>query len=225
MSNVRHQAPIESTNPIKQVLSNVYFNLFDLICLNLFFIIGCIPVLTIPNAINSLTKVNLDIITNNNTKPLKNFWRTYFTFNKRWLFSSFIYTMVLTVLSYGLLIYLSTNTSSIFFWALCGFDIVAIILLIMIGFYLFPLLIFSELDPRTVWKHALGMVVVEIKSTIVIFICVLFFWIVCFKFFFNTWIVFLLIAFSLSNFFITFFSRQSLAKYFLQFQLDPINEQ
>jgi uncharacterized membrane protein YesL len=224
MKNQVNESANNPNNSLKQLFRIIYLNSFELISLNIFFLISCIPILTIPNAICSLTKTNLDLSENIGANPLKKYWKSFFTFNKRWLLSGFSYITAFFLLSYGLAIYLSTNTSATLFWIFCGFNILALALLIMVGFYLFPLLIGTELDQKTVWKHAFGMVVVEMKSTFALFSVIAALWILCIRFFRSTWIIFILIAFSLSSLIVIFYTRRWLAKYFPQFRNADSND-
>ncbi len=211
-------------NYFKRIFTLIYLNLFELICLNLFFVVSCVLIITIPSALIALTATILDISENTGSISLKVYWKTFFSFNQRWLISGSIYTIAFLLLMYGLIIYLSTETTAALFWFFCGFNILALALLTMVGFYFFPLLITTEFDFMTVWKHAFGMVVVEIKNSFALFISLFAVWFVVFRYIRTTWVMFVLIFFSLSTLLVVSVSRRLLGKYFRQFRIDASNE-
>lgn len=204
---------IPKDRDLQSLFSFIYLNLFELICLNLFFLFSCLLIFTIPNAIISLTYINIGLILNYSSKPQRKYWRIFFRFRKRWLLASFSYVFILLLLITSCIVYFFTIEFNSLLWVFFGFNLIAIILVIMCGFYFFPLLIITEHDLLTIWKNSFGMVVVEIKHTILVFSGILLLWLFPIRFFTELWIVYVLIVFSLSNFIVNFFCFGQIKKY------------
>ncbi|HOG02066.1 MAG TPA: hypothetical protein PKW41_02530 [Clostridia bacterium] len=171
---------------------------FELVCLNLFFVIGCIPTVTSPLAVVAMTQTMINLCEDVGSKPLRSYWKTFFHPDLR----SFLTVLALVVLEillcYGLAIYLGARNVGWLFWMGCGVNAAALAALTMAGFYICPLLLLTDMKPKQIWKNAFLLAFAKIPYSAAALAAIVLIWALCLRFFQQAWVAFILIIFSYS---------------------------
>lgn len=189
---------VSSARGLKKLLLLVYQNLFELIMLNIFFLLCCIPVVTIPFAVSALVDVLLAICQDRGSGPLRRYWRTFFHFSRRTFAVGGVLILLSGLLLWGLLIYLSAGTDNPLFWLGCGVNAAALLLVLLVRFYAFPLLHSTRDGARRILVRAFGLAIGKLPYSLAAFGAVAALWALCIRNFRSAWIVFVLLLFSLS---------------------------
>lgn len=190
---------IAGSTGVKKLLFICFQHSFELIAMNIFFVICCLPVVTTPFAAAALCRVCIDFYEDMGSRPLRTYWKTFFSFNKRTFFVGFPIVILHLVLLWGLMIYLNTAISNILFWFSCGVNVVAMMLVIMIKNQVYPLLHRMQASTFRTWKVAFQLMVIRLPQGLVACAAVMILWALCIHFFQSAWIVFILIFFSFSH--------------------------
>ena len=127
--------------------------LWDLCKLNLILLLFCIPVVTIPTALTAMARVQLDMLAGKPGPVFAAFLQTVKTRWKRATFAGLIYYALLAAAVYGFY-YDSAVSGNLLFYTVLLF---AVALLLIAGFYLFPLLAATDWAPAGIFKSALRL--------------------------------------------------------------------
>lgn len=182
----------------KKLLLLLYQYLFELIALNVFFLLCCIPVVTIPFAVSALVKVLLSLCQGRGSHPLRAYWQTFFSFRRRVFAVGAPLEALELLLLWGLLIYLGASGGSPLFWLGCGVNAAALLLVILVKFYAFPLLHSTRDTPRRILLRAFCLALEKLPYSLAAFAAIAVIWILLVRNLQSAWILVFLLAFSLS---------------------------
>ena len=118
-------------------------NIADLVFLNIFFIIGCLPIITIGTSLTAMSHVN-KLINDDNTKV--NIFSQFINTYKSKLFSSIVNFVICIIVFVINLIYLLIfkDKDDLFSKIYFVFNLVVFIEFLSLSFYLYPLIAESE---------------------------------------------------------------------------------
>lgn len=184
---------------LKQFLL-VYRNLFEMICLNLFFVVGCVPVVTIPMAVSALGDTMMALHREQDTHLLRRYWRLLLHPTRSRYFTVLPLLLLEALLGFGLLIYIGARNAAPILWVGCGINAVAFGLSVAAGLYLIPWTAVSGERYGAAWKHAFLLAIAKLPYTVTALAGIALIWIVCLRWFRQCWIAFFLVVFSLSSY-------------------------
>ena len=193
-----------SLRGLKKLLYLIYQNLFELVCLNVCFIICCLPFFTVPFAIRALGQVLANLCSDTCSKPFRTYWSSFIHWDRRSFFTLFPAVVLDLSLGFGLLLYLGGKAQHWLYWVGCGINIAVLLILLMVQFYLTPLLLRTTLPNLRLWKTAFGLSMLRLPYTLATLAAVVILWILVVRYFQRAWIAFVLLLFSLSGLIITF---------------------
>lgn len=143
---------------------------FQLIMLNLFFILTCIPIITIGPACKALSKIAMDLIRDNTMTPGMDYFREFKTNFLKTAFVGIIITLILGMMIYAVVINLHTQDLET---TMMAFVIVGIILILfLLAMIMYALNLFATIDLPTsqIWKNAALLVfITKANDNIIVF--------------------------------------------------------
>jgi len=189
--------------------SVLWRELWELCKLNLVFLLFCIPVVTIPAAITSMSRVIMLMLMD---RPVYVFSEFLETFKKEWKRASaaglpFFLLVAFTLV--GQYIY----SSVMGLYALQIATLLLCALLIMAGFYLFPMLAMLDVDLRGVIKNAVLLTFLRLPYNLLALLAVGAITFLILLLFPSSILIIIPIYFSLTNFITTFCAYTGLKKF------------
>lgn len=149
-------------NPIMQFISKI----FDLVVLNLIFLLSCIPVITIGASLSALYYVSLKMLRGEEPYIWQNFWKAFRQNFKQstivWLF----YLLIIALI--GMDFYIINSQDTMLFavirvclWMLC-------LILLSIFLYVFPVISHFVCTTRQAIKNAVLMAIGHLPYTLIL---------------------------------------------------------
>lgn len=217
----REGAGVEKNEPSKEGLS-LFFDLFisriwDLMKLNVIFIIYCIPIVTIFPAFGALTSMTMSIV---RKKPIVFMFKDFHTaFINNWKQSfvcGFLSCFLFSILYYASVFYYKLAQENHILYAVFFICIFMTILLLLAWIYIFPMLTTISLSIKDIFKNSLYLSILCLKHTLpgafaygLIFIGTIIYLPLVFPLIF-------IIAFSLLSFISSFTSCTGIYKYLIK---------
>lgn len=168
----REGAGVEKSEPSKEGLS-LFFDLivsrfWDLMKLNIIFIIYCIPIVTIAPAFGALTSITMSIV---RKKPILFMLRDFHTaFRNNWKQSfvcGFLSCFLFSILYYASVFYYKLSQGNPILYAVFFFCVFMTILLLLAWIYIFPILTTISLSIKDILKNSLFLSIVCLKHTLI----------------------------------------------------------
>lgn len=160
---------IDKNAPPKEGLE-LFFDLFareftSLIKLNIYFIICCIPIITIGPAIGALTAVTMRMVED---KPSDLFYDFRQSFKKNWKYS-FISGIIATIFIFAIWfsIKFCMESDGIIYNLIISFIIVIAVLLGLSAIYLYPMIVKIELPLKVIFRNAFLLGIVNVKYSLI----------------------------------------------------------
>lgn len=149
-------------NPVMQFISKI----FDLIVLNLIFIISCIPVITIGASISSLYYVNLKMLRNEEPYIFQGYVKA---FRQNFKQATIVWLICLLVIAFlGMDFYIINSQDTALFsiirtalWVICA-------LVLCIFIYIFPIISHFVCTTKQAFKNAVFMTIGHLPYTLVL---------------------------------------------------------
>ena len=146
-----------------QILKKYFF---QLVMLNLFFILTCIPIFTIGPACKALTKVAMDLIRDNTMTPGMDYFKEFKTDFIKSALCGTILTFVLGMMIYAVVINLRTQDLETTMMAFVIVGIILILFLLAMIMYALNLSATIDLPTSKIWKNAALLVFLSPKQMI-----------------------------------------------------------
>lgn len=168
----REGAGVEKSEPSKEGLS-LFFDLivsrfWDLMKLNIIFIIYCIPIVTIAPAFGALTSITMSIV---RKKPILFMLMDFHTaFRNNWKQSfvcGFLSCFLFSILYYASVFYYKLSQGNPILYAVFFFCVFMTILLLLAWIYIFPILTTISLSIKDILKNSLFLSIVCLKHTLI----------------------------------------------------------
>jgi len=214
----QHEGPgVNKDEPSKEGIS-LFFQLFitrfwDILKLNIIFIIYCIPLVTIGPAFAALTSITMSMIQRKHIYILSDFHEAFKTNWKQSLACSFIVGLIFTLLYIALLFYFRFAHEKPIFYVIFFICLSITILFGLACMYIYPLITTVSLSIKNILKNSLFLSIVCLKNTLLgTLVYVLILGINIF-FFPYTFPLFLIFTFSLLSFISSFTSWPGIKKF------------
>ena len=185
---------------------------WELIKLNLIFILFCLPVVTIPIAITAMSKVILLMLMD---KPFFVFGEFIAAFKAEWkraTVAGLVFFLSLAAALYGVLVY--AYIMEIFFLHSCA--IMLCIIFITAGFYLFPMLALLDIGLKGAFKNAALLVLLRLPYNFLTLLTVASLLLLILIFFPTSIMLVFLIFFALINLITTFCAYTGIKKFVIK---------
>lgn len=167
--------------------------IFDLLILNIVFIIGCLPIVTIGASLTALYSVTLKMVRNEEFNVVNDFWSS---FKKNLKQSSIIWLVVLFVFA-SFIVFAQTVFSTNY--SLFLYPLLLLVTVCLFTFmYVFPLLAKFDNSSFLILKNALFISLHSTAYSILIFIITIFFVFIIPIYFQNLLFIWLFLGFSVS---------------------------
>lgn len=127
---------------------------FELIKLNLLFLVFCIPLVTIPAAICAMNKVLLAMVQDENHFLFHDFLEAFKANWKQASFGGYLLTLGIFASLFGLRFYFGGIGSSVLFYVPVSISFLVLILMVVMGFYFYPMVALIELPLKQLLKNA-----------------------------------------------------------------------
>lgn len=145
---------------------------FQLILLNLFFVVTCIPIITIGPACKALAQVTMDLVRDNTMTPGMDYFKAFKTNFLTVALSGCAITTLLAVMIYAVVINLRTPNLSITMLIIAMVAIVMILYIAAIIMYALNLFATIDLPAGQIWKNAALLVFLSPKQMILLMLLV-----------------------------------------------------
>jgi len=177
---------------------DIYFSkLWKFIKLNFITLLFCLPIITIGPALTGMTKVLRNFVLDKNSFVFHDFWKGFKQSFKKSLPIGMIDVIIAVSSILGLQIYpqmaQESQTGGLFFIALCVISLSFAFTLLMVNFYIFPMLAATDLSVKDILKNSFFLTCVSFKRNFITFLIVLFTSLILLFTFFMSPDVFLLI--------------------------------
>lgn len=146
---------------------------FQLLALNLIFIVTSIPIITIGPAWKALSKTTMDMVRGRTYSPLKDY---FLEFKRNFLTAALAgcaFTTLIAAMVYSVVITLSTPNQETGFVILAVIVLITLIYIIATIMYALNLLPTVEIETKQVWKNAVLLVFLSPKQMILLMLFVL----------------------------------------------------
>lgn len=149
-------------NPIMQFISKI----FDLVILNLIFVLSCIPVITIGASLSALYYVSLKMVRGEDPYIWQNFWKAFRQNFKQSTIVWVFYLLIITLI--GMDFYIINSQDIVLFavmrvclWVVCAF-------LLSMFLYVFPIISHFVCTTKQALKNAAFMTMGHLPYTIIL---------------------------------------------------------
>lgn len=187
------------TTGLKRLFLLILKNCFELVALSVFFTVSCLPLLTIPSALVALTSSTL-CLCRDEGHPLRLYWKTFLHPKGRWYRIALPQLLLEVLMAASLLLALEYAPQQRLLWIVSGINAVGLCVCVMVGIYLYPLILDEpEAAPGVVWKHAFAAVVLRLPYTVVTLSAIVLLWGICLRTFTENWIWLILAVPALSS--------------------------
>lgn len=218
--NFQREGPgVKKDEALKEGIS-LFFQLlitrfWDILKLNIIFIIYCIPLVTIGPAFGALTSINMSMIQRKHIYIFSDFHEAFKANWKQSLVCSFIISLIFTLLYIALLYYFRFAHGKPIFYVIF---FVCLSITALFGFacmYIYPLLTTVSLSIKDIFKNSIFLSIVCLKDTLLgtlVYVIILGINIFFFPF---TFPLFLIFTFSLLSFISSFTSWPGIKKFII----------
>lgn len=169
--NFEREGPgVLKDEPPKEGIS-LFFQLFimrfwDILKLNIIFILYCIPIVTIVPALSALTSITMSMVQNKHIYILSDFQKAFKDNWKQSVMCSFIICFIFTLLGISLVFYFRLSQEKTIFYAIFFLCLFITILLGLAWLYIMPLITTVSLSLKDIFKNSLLLSIVCLKNTL-----------------------------------------------------------
>lgn len=170
-SNFEKEGPgVRKDEPLKKG-SALFVELFirrfwDLIKVNIIFIVYCIPIITIGPAIGAMTSVTMSMVRQNHIYILSDFHNAFKENWKQSIICGFISCIIFVFLSIPAVFYLRLAQEKPILYMICFICIFISMLCGLALLYIYPLIITVSLSIKDIFKNAVLLSIVCLKNTL-----------------------------------------------------------
>lgn len=219
--NFQREGPgVEKDSPQKKGIS-LFLELFitrfwDILKLNIIFIIYCIPIVTIGPAIGALTSITMSMIQRKHIYIFSDFHQAFKSNWKQSLICSFIFALILTLLGIAVLFYYKlAQQQPIFYFVLFVCLFIAVLLGLAL-IYIYPLLTTISLSIKDIFKNSIFLGIVCLKNSLLCALVCGIFLGINIVFFPLTFPLLLIFTFSMISFIANFTAWPGIKKYIIK---------
>lgn len=140
--------------------------LFNLIKLNLLFLISCIPIITIPAALTAMSRVTVTMSKDENSFIWNDYWKAFRLDFWKSLLAGVIFLAAFCTFAISTWFYYQLGLDKRFFVILAGMAACMLLCAYMASMYFFPMIAMVELPMKKLLLNSLIMVFLNIKYSI-----------------------------------------------------------
>jgi uncharacterized membrane protein YesL len=183
-ANFEKEGPgINKNDPQKEgfslFLEILILRFWDIIKLNLIFILYCIPIVTIGPALGAMTSITISMIQRKHIYIFSDFHKAFKSNFKQSFIAGIITIITIVILSYSLAYYYKLAQNSYFFYSIFFFCFFLSVFVGLAWLYVYPLIATVHLSLKDIFKNSILLSIVCFKNTL---LGALVYWlIVCFN--------------------------------------------
>lgn len=186
---------------------------WNLVKLNLLFVLSCLPVITIPAAITAMSRITLAMCEDSPYFLREDYWAVFKREFGRALGMGAIYAAWIALSVISGLMYLSAAEGQSFYWVLVAVCLLSLLLAVMSAFFTFPMLARVQLSFGDILRNALILSGGQLQYNLPTAILLGAAYLGAINYVLFLIPIFLLIFFSLTNFIATFCAYPGLKSY------------
>ena len=145
-------------------------NFFQLVLLNLLFLLCCIPIVTIGPALKALDRVTLNFVRHVPTSPIRDFIDEFKEGFVKSMLTGLVIIILIALLVVAYLFIPSGEQSEKGLYLTGGFALLVLLIILSVSMYIFKSLGTIELPMSTTIKNALLLTLVSLKELVLIFV-------------------------------------------------------
>ncbi|MCQ2437346.1 MAG: DUF624 domain-containing protein [Clostridia bacterium] len=143
---------------------------FELLKLNLLFILTCIPVITIPAAMAAMHHITVTMVEDKNHFLWQDYWRIFKRDFVKATLGGLIYAVAIAIFVLSTYFYYNLMAWHMLTVIFAGLSACLLILIVMSSMYFFPMLVRVELKLKPLLKNAVFMTFANIKRSLLAFL-------------------------------------------------------
>ena len=145
--------------PHIKVLTTLWREFWNLIKLNLLFVLSCIPIVTIPAAITAMSRITCTMVRDENFFLWNDYWKAFKRDFWRSLLMGTAIVLLAAVFAISLIFYYNlAGTVDKLFIVVAAFSVCLILIVLVAAFYFFPMLALVDLPVSKLAINSLVMV-------------------------------------------------------------------
>lgn len=152
---------------IRLLLSVIKREWWELIKLNVLFWAACLPVVTIPCAMTAMSRLTVTMVRDQNHYLWRDFWDSFRGEWKRSYAAGGLWILMQLLLAFGCWFYRTQGITPLYL--LCG---ALFILVLLSGFYLFPMIACTDLHTPQMLKNAVLLLLVCFPQTLLVVLAI-----------------------------------------------------
>jgi len=193
---------------------------FELIKLNLLFVLFCIPLVTIPAAVCAMSRITVTMVRDEPHFMWTDFWKAFKENFKKATLAGLLLGVGLVVCFLAARFYLDYAGTMVILFIPMSLSLLMLVLLAGMGIYVFPMLALIDLRLKIILKNALLMVLVCLPHTLLSLLAAGALLLAALLYFPYTLIAIVLLLFSLTNLITTFGAYGGMKKYVILGEMD-----
>jgi len=207
---------IEKTTPGRkgmELFFYVFWHQFWEICkLNMIFILFCIPVVTIPTALTAMHRITMYMFMDKTFYTFSDFFETFKAEWKRSSIAGSIYFSLLAVSVFGMYFYSLVINN----FVLYSIAMLICALILIAGFYLFPMLAVLDMSLKDIFKNSILLIFIRMPYNILTLLATAMLTLLIWMFLPFSMIGLICFVFAMNGLIISFCAYGSLKKYVIK---------
>ena len=159
--NDKPDIPKNAPKPLPhiKVLTTLWREFWNLIKLNLLFLLSCIPIVTIPAAVTAMSRITATMVRDENFFLWSDYWKAFKRDFLRSLLVGFAIVALIAVFTISVIFYYNlAGAMDKLFLLLAAFSICLVIITLVAACYFFPMLALVDLPVKALVVNSLVMV-------------------------------------------------------------------
>jgi len=193
--------------------------------LNLLFLLFCVPIVTIGPAMAGMTYVLRQFAAENPVFLLSDFWDNFKSNFKQSFAFGLLQTVFAIIIAYSVQFYFINAPQNMWMYLTLGFSIMVTLLAIFASFYVYLMIVTLDLKLIAIIKNSLIFAVLCMRTNFITLFFLIVVYGVTFIFFPMSMLLVLTILFSFTNFIICYNSYPHIRKYAIEPYLESLREQ
>jgi len=147
-------------------METLWREFFELLKLNLLFLLTCIPIVTIPASMTALSRITVTMARDQNHFLWPDYWLAFRRDFGKSLLGGILLLVLLAVFGISTWFYYQLMAANRFFVILAGASACLLLSVLMTGFYFFPMLAVVDLPVRQLLKNSCILTFVNMKRSL-----------------------------------------------------------
>ncbi len=147
-------------------METLWREFFELIKLNLLFLITCIPVVTIPLALTAMSDITVTMVCDKNHFLWPDYWKAFKRSVAQSLLGGLAYAVILVAFTASTVFYYRLMSATKLFVVLSGFSACLLLFAFASAMYFFPMAARVDLPTKTLLKNAVILTFTNFRKTL-----------------------------------------------------------